>query len=488
MKWRYFTSKEGLIVILWYIIIESSQSLIPYTSIKAVSDTVLYTVFFLYPLFGMIADIWIGRFRVMTLGTWIAWTGAISVAIYTASIAFYQNTVLVTMLNSVEHVGIGIFQANALQFGVDQLHDASSEQLSSFVYWYIWSQEIASEVQGWIKVGMTRLLPDQANLVQILLIVMLLSFMLFAIPCFLKKCFAQPPVTSNPYTLIWQVLAFAFKHKYPLRRSAFTFWEEQKPSRFEQGESKYGGPFTHEQIEDFKAFFRIVKLLLLLTGILICRNGFSIINIGFNSSKTQRLRMNGIVTVGVFISLPLHELIIYPCFRAKYPGALTRTSIGIMSTLLVLTIILLYDAAGQILNGVSSSDSQYVLSLDPWYNLPTWLCGTISYLILTTSVLEFIVAQSPYSMRGMLIGIYYCIGYGLSQAAAWILYLPFQGQNYSASLRNDTIYLSLMTAIGILSASTFVYSAQMYKYREREEVVETHRFAEQYYEKQESTT
>ena len=150
---------------------------------------------------------------------------------------------------------------------------------------------------------------------------------------------------------------------------------------------------------------------------------------------------------------------------------------------LVLAAVLLYDAAGRVpVVNVVNGQNQYSLSLNPWYNFPTWLCGTLAYLIFTTSLLEFIVAQSPHSMRGMLIGIYYCIGYGLGQAVAWLLYLPFKGQDYTASIHNETMYLALVVAVGIVSVAMFIRAANKYKYREREEIVLPHIFAERYYE------
>ena len=34
--------------------------------------------------------------------------------------------------------GLGMYEANAIQFGMDQMLGASSEQLSSFIQWYFW--------------------------------------------------------------------------------------------------------------------------------------------------------------------------------------------------------------------------------------------------------------------------------------------------------------------------------------------------------------
>ena len=92
----------------------------------------------------------------------------------------------------------------------------------------------------------------------------------------------------------------------------------------------------------------------------------------------------------------------------------------------------------------------------------TWIvpniCSKFGYLIFTISLLEFIVAQSPQSMRGLLIGVYYCIAYGVSQFAAWLLYEPF-----------------------IVGLAIFARVASTYKNRERDEVVNVYLFAETYF-------
>ena len=33
--------------------------------------------------------------------------------------------------------GFGGFQANIIQFGIDQLHDASTSEITSFIAWYV---------------------------------------------------------------------------------------------------------------------------------------------------------------------------------------------------------------------------------------------------------------------------------------------------------------------------------------------------------------
>ena len=62
----------------------------------------------------------------------------------------------------------------------------------------------------------------------------------------------KKPLLSNPIKHIAKVLNYARKHKYPERRSALTYWEDDYPSRIDLGKDKYGGPFTIEEVEDVK--------------------------------------------------------------------------------------------------------------------------------------------------------------------------------------------------------------------------------------------
>ena len=62
--------------------------------------------------------------------------------------------------------------------------------------------------------------------------------------------------------LIYEVLNYAQKNKYPRLRSAFTYIDEEQPSRLDFGKQyKFGGPFTEEEVEDVKTVSRLMPLL-----------------------------------------------------------------------------------------------------------------------------------------------------------------------------------------------------------------------------------
>ncbi len=74
-------------------------------------------------------------------------------------------------------------------------------------------------------------------------VVLILDFLLA------KTWLIIEPKSPQSLKTIYRVLKFAAK---PLNRSALTYWEEDVPSRMDLGKSKYGGPFTTEQVEDVK--------------------------------------------------------------------------------------------------------------------------------------------------------------------------------------------------------------------------------------------
>ena len=90
--------------------------------------------------------------------------------------------------------------------------------------------------------------------------------------CCFSHWLVKEPVTSNPLKLIYQVLKYAVKNKYPQLRSAFTYWEDKPYSRIDLGKNKYGGLFTIEQVEDVKTFFRILTVFGFCTPMLILFN------------------------------------------------------------------------------------------------------------------------------------------------------------------------------------------------------------------------
>ena len=112
-------------------------------------------VFYLiYPLLGYLADVRLTRYRTVKLGLVFLVIGLILGILYSIGdiVATVENS------NSYEHsllsalllfigllcmvVGIGLFQSNIIQFGLDQLLEAPTPKLIAFIHWYYWAQNV----------------------------------------------------------------------------------------------------------------------------------------------------------------------------------------------------------------------------------------------------------------------------------------------------------------------------------------------------------
>ena len=91
-------------------------------------------LFLSFPLLGLLADVWLNRFRVLCIGM-IAVAVAMFVFCILGAVSYVptdanndtpvQLTAVVPLL--IGMIGEGMFEANAIQFGTDQLVDAPSQ-------------------------------------------------------------------------------------------------------------------------------------------------------------------------------------------------------------------------------------------------------------------------------------------------------------------------------------------------------------------------
>ena len=269
----------------------------------AVSQAISYI---LYPLLGWLSDVYFTRYKVIRLA-FIITTVSFCVAIVLTIVLAYDarlvyNKVAITMffllagpwVLSAVLLSLGLFEANAIQFGMDQLLESSSDQLSYFIHWYYWSNYVGQFILFSMSAGIvalnssyisvtTKKFPwsiSDCMLARFLVCIALLQLILAVVGLFVliryKKRLNIEKPGHNPLMLIYKVLKYAWKHTFPENRSAFTYWENDIPPRIDLGKNKYGGPFTTEEVEDTKSFFRILFLLFSLLGFHLSGHGYSI--------------------------------------------------------------------------------------------------------------------------------------------------------------------------------------------------------------------
>ena len=260
-KPRKVGSKGAVLVVIWSCLVRgSSYSMVELTT-EGMSDVksieveqqvvfILYAVF--CPFAGWLADVYFGRYKVMRAGLWLMWVGSIAGVLAqiiklevpdTESILYYSIMVLAAIVFT---LGFSAFLVNAIPFGTDQMPDASTEELSAFVYWFVWSSafgDVIAIIAGLIP-ACTHLHVIEANVLQSLIPVAL-SSLSFCCDFLFKGWLTIEPVGPNPFKLVLRV-QFAVTHKHPMRHNAFTHCEDERPSRIDFAKSKYGGHFTTE--------------------------------------------------------------------------------------------------------------------------------------------------------------------------------------------------------------------------------------------------
>ena len=374
------------------------------------------------------------------------------------------------------------YTACILQFTLDQLVGASGEQLTFAIYWLIWggfTTACFTNMFYYISFQNSKYLLHSVSILSILIAV-----------CMMECCnhwLMKKPLLSNPIKHIAKVLNYARKHKYPERRSAFTYWEEDYPSRIDLGKDKYGGPFTVEEVEDVKTSFRLIVLIMSSTAYVFawqCKSqGITAKNpLGWlnQSSAHSSTMLQGLLS---FFGLPIYHFILYPLFYNYIPGLLKRVGLGMLLLLLSLfssSILQLTEPSVTCVIPVNNGTmSDPVTSY--WQLVPNIEFG-LSIVISVFTFIELVICQSPCQMKGMILTLSFAFC-GLYNIVGYILNIIVQ--TYIIPLFSECAFYHYIFHLALLVIVLIVYViiAKWYNFRKRNDVIPYHMFAEECFEK-----
>ena len=196
----------------------------------------------------------------------------------------------------------------------------------------------------------------------------------------------------------------------------------------------------------------------------------------------------------LFLFLFFSSLFSHPLFQKYLPGILRRIGIGLCLITVSLFCSLFVDTIGHILpsgNNISvfapgHYENKYFvaapsLQLSPYILIIQQVLVAVAYVFIYGGVFEFICAQSPHSMKGFPIGIFFAIK-GLFQliGVPGIL-LPFSF--WQESPRAGLIYFLVNIVISVAGVVAFIVAAKRYQYRQRDELCNVRKYIEEVYEK-----
>ena len=559
------SSKSALLILFWSLVFGGANPDLfsrDYTYIYSLAGYGLLAILFcFFPLAGFLADVKYGRYKVVVrsmylilisyptltiaggifYGTMVGFTSASDDGSCNASC--FAVLVMISVVLLLAYIafctGMVGFTANAVQFGMDQLHDSPGEDRTLFIHWYVWVyfliavlgqlawnpaiqypynfENIVSQTHRWYNfVGYVFLGLTPVGIVFSLIVTLCLAK-------HRRNWFLIEPGTVNPYKLVYSVTKFARQHKTPVRRSAFTYCEDEIPTGLDLGKEKYGGPFSTEQVEDVKVFYGLLKVLFSFGAVffldfasnsvlpyyalhtaayykLSSDSNYNLSVTKFNGTLPEHILLNsGLLSpLLVTICLPLYLCLLRPFISGYVPGMLKRMGLGTILTFLSLTVTFSMDIAAHQktksthcmfdVPDYSDTASDEVISVpeqSPLFLIVPLVLTSLSHMLIYTAVFEFICSQSPHSMKGLLIGLLYAIK-GLYQLLATLVVVPFavgytSHPSHVGQMSCGFYYYLVNIVIGLITVLTYMWVAKKYKYRERDEICEVHRYAEEYY-------
>ena len=524
------TSKAALLTLLWSLVASTAYQLlgqpgnytylVPANFLSLIYAGNAFLLCF-YPLAGFLADNKFGRYNsvVWSLYVMLALFGISYFVALAVLLPVFLSKSKVTYLLVVAAIfflpliiSFILFNGNIIQFGMDQLHDSPGDHQSLYIHWFVWQlylgiciSQVGSKLVFFQKfeTNLFHYIGAGFMLVISAISVILLIFSVW-VGRHRKRWFLVDSAILNPYKLVHRVTKFARRHKVPIRRSAFTYCEDELPSGLDLGKAKYGGPFTTEQVENVKAFYGILKVLFSLSPAFFVNVASDAILTSYarhvlnatvfeSDSSVGALKeiliydglLSSILTV---LCIPLYLCFIRPFFSRYVPGMLKRLGLGVAVMVLSLVCTLIMDTVAHLQDKtavacmlhVSSNNSLEVFQ-DATALVVQRSLASLSNMLIYIALFEFICSQSPHSMKGLLIGLSFAVR-GLCDMLSSFVIVPFSHVHLSFP-SCGMIYYVMNIAVGVAGLLFYMRVAKGYRYRERDEFCHVYRYAEEYYSK-----
>ena len=253
---RYFYSKGTLLVILWSTLVSASSAKFSngFSSMQSFAASSIYLtfafilIFICTPLIGWLADAKFGNFKVFKVGTILVFVaatfGQIGIEIITEfqSIPKGIKEVYIETYKLIGIIGTTTGSVTSLQLGLNQMPDASDDNIASFIVWYLFSISTGLWISDTLPNTLHNCINDNLALERSITFVSPIYMTVACCTVFIMapRYLVVEPKAPKSLKTIYQVLKFVAKHKSPLNRRALTYWEEDIPSRLDLAKSRYG--------------------------------------------------------------------------------------------------------------------------------------------------------------------------------------------------------------------------------------------------------
>ncbi len=391
-----------------------------------------------YPIAGFLADAVYGRFKILKYSSFALVgfnTGNLFMLIIIPIMKLHPTALICARIMSCgAYFGRILFHANIIQFGMDQLINLPTQKSVDYIHINYWLHAMINLPITILRTSGVVIMynPSDTSTVVILQAFFTVSVILLIVILFIvdkyKRLFLDEKLTHNPYKLVYDVIKYAAMHQKFKRRSAFTYCEDDPISRIDHGKTRYGGPFTTEQVEDVKVSFRIVLVLISLGLVFLldlnletlCEYYLRRHEYHHDISTVSVTTISSITPLIIIFGIPFFKFFITPYFSRYLPGMFKRIGLSIFVLIILYSTCFLIDIIAYktiFQEDTECFGSNYSLDVNkelvyvPAYVMPivVHILYGLYLMLINISVLEFISCQSPQHMKGILFGMFYCI-------------------------------------------------------------------------------
>lgn len=517
-------SKGGLIVVLWTILVNqlTSYSCASYYLNFIISqeaaengfwfnttqDLVQFVTYLLYPITGLMADIYWTRYNTMYAAVYFNIIGTIILTVASFLSYFGQTAtwpfVMVGMVLPLGliQLGVALFTSNAVQYATDQMPGASSDELSSFVHWYFWAMFFghgeANAVFLIVYLSSHSLITAVKLTLLVVCVIQVLCWVVGVVAItLLKHKLVNEPAGRNPLNHLAKVLRYSWHHKASRfeYRSAFTYGVES-PSRLDFAKERFGGPYTTDEVEDTKTFFRVLVVMLSMSGYYFYDATVATTSHLRKVKAALDLTADGAfnyfavmpftgTTVTILVLIPLYHCCLRRFVKKYTPSMMKRIFCGLVFVLMSVMILQVMEFVLSVKVHTLTSCSRCNLTQNASYclgNASEWksehsrnfnsdllpyqvifipqVFNGVGFLLVYLTVIEFILAQAPRLMQGFLIGLWFFLASFKIPTAMILSIHVINCQFYAVGFR---------VAIMIILLPVYLVTAKKYKRRERDE-------------------
>ena len=460
---------------------------------------------FISPLPGLIADKYVPRAKMILICFLLSFIGSSIQSIFHSlfelsviSISPYLYYSIHAIALCLLTVGSSGVYALLVPVGVDQMEGASEMRLKSYFSWHYWSINIGAGLAA----GRYFIYATHKNDILTLLassylstVSVFLALVVLIVSLHFGLLQRNMPPGGTPLIQVLGVTTCAVSSRYSNRgeRSYYPI------GLFDYALTENKGRYSYEQVQDVKTFYKIIFVLICMTWY------FGVYNLLYSVYPVQAMRVSGAEDTffanlilffsdcsTIIIILPLFELIRWKCkfVHFSFPKILYKFQVGIFFGLLSILFALTINTSSyfQVISTVNKTNNS--TSLPTLVRLPLFIPQSvligISECFSTVGSMEFVYAQSPHQMKGIIFGFLQCLT-GLGFYFPTLIYQimenigscpPVYNCTYCLVIKGeceanesmDYVYYSVYAVLTLVYFLLFLFVAKFYQRRERQRI------------------